>query len=257
PICSTATGRKRPRSRRSPSAPSRATPARAEKTCTKVLAGPKYPGFDTLALHAGQSPDPATGSRAVPIYQTAAYVFRDTEHAASLFNMERAGNVYSRIGNPTVAVLEERIAALEGGVGAVCTASGQAALHLAIATLMGQGGHIVAATSLYGGAINVLTLTLPRFGIPARFVEPRDPVPDRAVCRVSRHRFRRGVRSPGLHHAGARRRPARFRRLHEPDQRLPHPAGGRDAARPHGAPCREHACGAGVSREERGGFLGQ
>ena len=95
------------------------------------MAGPKYPGFDTLALHAGQSPDPATGSRAVPIYQTTSYVFRDTEHAASLFNMERAGHVYSRISNPTVAVLEERIAALEGGVGAIATASGQAALHLA------------------------------------------------------------------------------------------------------------------------------
>ena len=97
------------------------------------MAGPKYPGFDTLALHAGQSPDPATGARAVPIYQTASYVFRDAAHAASLFNMERAGHVYSRISNPTVAVLEERMAALEGGVGAIATASGQAALHLAVA----------------------------------------------------------------------------------------------------------------------------
>src|SRR5688572_32090458 len=109
------------------------------------MAGPKYPGLDTLALHAGQSPDPATGSRAVPIYQTTSYVFRDTEHAASLFNMERAGHVYSRISNPTVAVLEERMAALEGGVGAIATASGQAALHLAMATLMGAGSHIVAS----------------------------------------------------------------------------------------------------------------
>src|SRR3954454_6565827 len=95
------------------------------------MPGPKYPGFDTLALHAGQSPDAATGSRAVPIYQTTSYVFRDTEHAASLFNMERAGHVYSRISNPTVAVLEERIAALEGGVGAIAPSSGQAAPHLA------------------------------------------------------------------------------------------------------------------------------
>src|SRR5688500_19314812 len=87
------------------------------------MAGPKYPRLDTLALHAGQSPDPATGSRAVPIYQTTSYVFRDTEHAASLFNMERAGHVYSRISNPTVAVLEERMAALEGGVGSIATAS--------------------------------------------------------------------------------------------------------------------------------------
>jgi O-acetylhomoserine (thiol)-lyase len=138
------------------------------------VAGPKYPGFDTLALHAGQSPDPATGSRAVPIYQTTSYVFRDTEHAASLFNMERAGHVYSRISNPTVAVLEERIAALEGGVGAVATASGQAALHLAIATLMGAGSHIVASTALYGGSHNLLAYTLKRFGIETTFVVPRD-----------------------------------------------------------------------------------
>src|SRR5213596_3688485 len=138
------------------------------------MAGPKYPGFDTLALHAGQSPDPATGSRAVPIYQTTSYVFRDTEHAASLFNMERAGHVYSRISNPTVAVLEERIAALEGGVGAIATASGQAALHLAIATLMGAGSHIVASRALYGGSRHRLSYSLPRFGIEPRFVDPRD-----------------------------------------------------------------------------------
>jgi O-acetylhomoserine (thiol)-lyase len=138
------------------------------------VAGPKYPGFDTLALHAGQSPDPATGSRAVPIYQTTSYVFRDTEHAASLFNMERAGHVYSRISNPTVAVLEERIAALEGGVGAIATASGQAALHLAVTTLMGAGGHIVASGSLYGGSHNLLGYTLKRFGIETTFVNGRN-----------------------------------------------------------------------------------
>src|SRR6478609_9100508 len=134
------------------------------------MAGPKYPDFDTLALDAGQSPDPATGSRAVPIYQTTSYVFRDTEHAASLFNMERAGHVYSRISNPTVAVLEERVAALEGGVGAIATASGQAALHLALATLMGSGGHVVASASLYGGSHNLLAYTLPRFGLTTTFV---------------------------------------------------------------------------------------
>jgi O-acetylhomoserine (thiol)-lyase len=139
------------------------------------MAGPKYPGFDTLALHAGQSPDPATGSRAVPVYQTTSYVFRDTEHAASLFNMERAGHVYSRISNPTVAVLEERIAALEGGVGAIATASGQAALHLAIATLMGAGSHVVASNSLYGGSHNLLGYTLKRFGIETTFVSPGTP----------------------------------------------------------------------------------
>ena len=157
-------------------------------------AGPKYPGFDTLALHAGQSPDPATGSRAVPIYQTTSYVFRDTEHAASLFNMERAGHVYSRISNPTVAVLEERIAALEGGVGAIATASGQAALHLAIATLMGAGSHIVASGSLYGGSHNLLGYTLKRFGIETTFVNPgdldgwqkRDPARIPACCSAKR-----------------------------------------------------------------------
>src|ERR1700760_3815944 len=131
-------------------------------------------GFATRALHAGQKPDPATGARAVPIYQTTSFVFQDSDHAASLFNLEQPGYIYSRIGNPTVAGLEERIAALEGGVGAVCTASGQAALHLAIATLMGAGGHIVASASLYGGSTNLLKLTLPRFGIETTFVSPRD-----------------------------------------------------------------------------------
>src|SRR5258708_2528889 len=135
----------------------------------------KFPKFATLSLHAGQRPDPTTGARAVPIYQTTSYVFRDSDHAAALFNLEEPGYIYSRIANPTVAVLEERLAALEGGVGAVCTASGQAALHLAIATLMGTGSHIVAAASLYGGSINMLKLTLPRFGITTSFVDPRDP----------------------------------------------------------------------------------
>ncbi len=129
---------------------------------------------DTLALHAGQVPDPATGARAVPIHQTTSYVFADADQAAGLFNLERAGHIYSRISNPTVAVLEERVAALEGGVAAVATASGQAAMHLAIATLMGAGGHIVAARNLYGGTINLLRLTLPRFGIETSFVDPRD-----------------------------------------------------------------------------------
>lgn len=103
----------------------------------------RTPRFDTLSLHAGQRPDPATGARAVPIYQTTSFVFDDTDHAAALFNLERSGHIYSRISNPTVAVFEERMAALEGGVGAVATASGQAALHLAIATLMGAGSHVV------------------------------------------------------------------------------------------------------------------
>ncbi|CAL78587.1 O-acetylhomoserine/O-acetylserine sulfhydrylase [Bradyrhizobium sp. ORS 278] len=135
---------------------------------------PKPPAFETLSLHAGQHPDPATGARAVPIYQTTSYVFDDTEHAAALFNLERAGHIYTRISNPTTAVLEERLAALEGGVGAVCTASGQAALHLAIATILNAGDHIVASSSLYGGTINLLAHTLPRFGINTSFVKPRD-----------------------------------------------------------------------------------
>ncbi|EKE73790.1 O-acetylhomoserine aminocarboxypropyltransferase [Oceanibaculum indicum] len=130
--------------------------------------------FDTLSLHAGQQPDPTTGARAVPVYQTTSYVFKDVDHAAALFNLERSGHIYSRISNPTVAVLEERLASLEGGVGAIATASGQAALHLAIVTLMGTGGHIVASNRLYGGSHNLLTHTLPRFGITASFVDPRD-----------------------------------------------------------------------------------
>ncbi len=138
------------------------------------MAAPKPPAFETLSLHAGQHPDPVTRSRAVPIYQTTSYVFDDADHAAGLFNLERAGHIYTRISNPTTAVLEERLAALEDGVGTVCTASGMAAMHLAIATLLGAGDHIVASASLYGGSINLLTHTLPRFGITTTFVKPRD-----------------------------------------------------------------------------------
>src|SRR5215218_9823195 len=163
------------------------------------MAGPKYPGFETLALHAGQQPDPATGARAVPIYQTTSFVFRDTEHAAALFNLERAGHIYSRISNPTVAVFEERVAALEGGVGAVATASGQAALHLAIATLMGAGAHIVASHALYGGSHNLLDYTLPRFGINTTFVDPRNLDGWRAAIRPeTRLLFGETLGNPGL-----------------------------------------------------------
>ncbi|MCF8167286.1 MAG: O-acetylhomoserine aminocarboxypropyltransferase [Rhodoferax sp.] len=132
------------------------------------------PGFDTLALHAGAAPDPSTGARAVPIHLTTSFVFESSEHAQSLFNLERAGHVYSRISNPTNAVLEQRVAALEGGIGAITTASGQAALHLSIATLMGAGSHIVASTALYGGSQNLLHYTLRRFGIDTSFVQPGD-----------------------------------------------------------------------------------
>src|SRR5215212_875070 len=138
------------------------------------MPGSSDPGFDTLALHAGAAPDPATGARAVPIHLSTSFVFADTDHAAALFNMERAGHVYSRISNPTNAVLEERIAALEGGTGAIATASGQAALHLAISTLAGAGSHIVASSALYGGSHNLLDYTLRRFGIATAFVKPGD-----------------------------------------------------------------------------------
>ncbi len=139
------------------------------------MAGPRNIGFDTLSLHAGQKPDPSTGARAAPIYQSTSFVFKDVDHASSLFDAARAGHVYSRISNPTVAMLEERVAALEGGVGAVATASGMAAIHLAIVTLMGAGGHIVSSHSLYGGTHNLLAYTLPRFGIDTTFVDPCDP----------------------------------------------------------------------------------
>ena len=154
---------------------------------------------DTLSLHAGQKPDPTTGARAVPIYQTTSYVFDDTEQAASLFNLERAGHIYTRISNPTVAVLEERVAALEGGVGAVCTASGQAGLHLAVATLMDAGGHIVSSASIYGGSHNLFTHTLPRFGIETTFVHPRDTEGFRSAIRAeTRLVFGETLGNPGL-----------------------------------------------------------
>ena len=155
--------------------------------------------FDTLGLHAGQRPDPATGSRAVPIYQTTSYVFESVDAAAELFNLERPGHIYTRISNPTVAVLEERLAALEGGVGAVATASGQAALHLGVATLMGAGGHIVSSGAIYGGSHNMFAHTLPRFGIGATFVDPRDPGAFRKAIRPeTRLVFAEVLGNPGL-----------------------------------------------------------
>jgi O-acetylhomoserine (thiol)-lyase len=157
------------------------------------------PGFDTLALHAGAAPDPATGARAVPIHLSTSFVFESSEHAASLFNMERPGHVYSRISNPTNAVLEERVAALEGGVGAIATASGQAALHLAIATLAGAGSHIVSSTALYGGSHNLLHYTLARFGIETTFVKPGDLDAWRAAIRpATRLLFGETLGNPGL-----------------------------------------------------------
>jgi O-acetylhomoserine (thiol)-lyase len=157
------------------------------------------PGFDTLALHAGATPDPATGARAVPIHLTTSFVFESSDHAASLFNMERGGHVYSRISNPTNAVFEQRMAALEGGAGAIAVASGQAALHLAICTLMGAGSHIVASTALYGGSQNLLHYTLRRFGIETTFVQPGDIAAWRAAIRPNTKLFfGETVGNPGL-----------------------------------------------------------
>jgi O-acetylhomoserine (thiol)-lyase len=135
----------------------------------------KNTGFNTTALHGGQQPDPATGSRAVPIYQTTSYVFRNAEHAANLFGLKEFGNIYTRIMNPTWAVLEERISLLEGGVGALVTASGQAAETIAILNIAGAGDHIVSSASLYGGTYNLFHYTLPKLGIEVTFADPSDP----------------------------------------------------------------------------------
>jgi O-acetylhomoserine (thiol)-lyase len=163
------------------------------------MPGYSDPGFDTLALHAGAEPDPTTGARAVPIHLTTSFVFESSDHAAALFNLERSGHVYSRISNPTTAVLEERVAALEEGIGAIATASGQAALHLSIATLMGAGSHIVASTALYGGSQNLLHYTLRRFGISTTFVKPGDIDGWRAAIRPeTKLLFGETIGNPGL-----------------------------------------------------------
>ncbi|HEX6286603.1 MAG TPA: O-acetylhomoserine aminocarboxypropyltransferase [Acidimicrobiia bacterium] len=163
------------------------------------MAKPEPYDPDTLALHAGQHPDSDFGARAVPIYQTAAFVFPDADTAASRFNIERTGHVYSRLTNPTNAVLEERISALEGGVGAIATSSGQAATHLGIATLMGAGSHIVSSQSIYGGSHNLLAYTLPRFGIETTFVDPRDPAAFSAAIRPNtRLIFGETIGNPGM-----------------------------------------------------------
>ena len=163
------------------------------------MPGHADPAFDTLAIHAGAQPDPATGARAVPIHLSTSFVFDSSDHAVSLFNLERSGHVYSRISNPTCAVLEQRVAALEGGIGAIATASGQAALHLAVCTLMGAGGHIVASTALYGGSQNLLHYTLRRFGIETTFVKPGDLDAWRAAIHPStRLLFGETVGNPGL-----------------------------------------------------------
>ena len=131
-------------------------------------------GFETKQVHAGASPDPTTGARAVPIYQTTSYVFRDTAHAAALFGLEELGNIYTRIMNPTQAVFEDRVAALEGGVGALAVASGQAAQFEALMNLAENGGHIVSSASLYGGTYNQLHYTFPKLGVEVSFVDDPD-----------------------------------------------------------------------------------
>ena len=163
------------------------------------MSDPRYPGFDTLSLHAGGAPDPSTGARATPIYLSTSFVFRDSDHAASLFNMERSGHVYSRISNPTNAVLEERIAALEGGVAGIAVASGQAALHLGLATIAGAGSHVLASRALYGGSQNLLAYTMKRFGIETTFIDPRDVDAWRANIRPNtKVLFAETLGNPGL-----------------------------------------------------------
>lgn len=134
-----------------------------------------FNGFETLALHAGQEPDPATSARAVPIYQTTSYVFDDAEHAADLFGLRTFGNIYTRMMNPTTDVFEKRLAALEGGVGALAFASGSAAITFAILNVAGAGDHLVSANSLYGGTYNLFVHTLPRLGLEIDLVDPADP----------------------------------------------------------------------------------
>ncbi|PPR45243.1 MAG: L-methionine gamma-lyase [Alphaproteobacteria bacterium MarineAlpha5_Bin6] len=135
---------------------------------------PKTYKFDTLSLHAGYMPEKNAGSRQVPIYQTTSYLFDDVDHAAALFNLEQGGHIYSRISNPTVQVLEERVSALEGGTAALATASGMSAIFLTIMTLCGTGDHVVVSSQIYGGTFNLFRLTLPKFGIKTTFVKPRD-----------------------------------------------------------------------------------
>ena len=161
--------------------------------------GPSY-GFDTLQIHAGARPDPATGARQVPIYQTTAYVFRDAEHAAALFNLQEVGYIYSRLTNPTVAALQERIATLEGGVGAVCCSSGHAAQIMALFPLMQPGRNIVASSRLYGGTVTQFSQTIKRFGWSAKFVDMDDPAAVKAaIDEDTRAVFCEAIANPGGH----------------------------------------------------------
>ncbi len=156
------------------------------------------PGFDTLQIHAGARPDPTTGARQTPIYQTAAYVFRDADHAAALFNLQEVGYIYSRLTNPTVSVLQERMAALEGGQGAVCCSSGHAAQILALFPLMAPGRNLVASTRLYGGTVQQFTNTIRKFGWSARFVDTEDlDAIEAAIDDNTRAIFCESIANPG------------------------------------------------------------
>lgn len=156
-------------------------------------------GFDTLQVHAGQKPDPTTGSRAVPIYQTTSYVFRDSEHGANLFALKEAGNIYTRIMNPTNDVFEQRIAALEGGVAALAVASGSAAITYSILNIAGTGDEIVSASTLYGGTYNLFSVTLPKLGIKTTFVDPDDPENFRkAINSKTKALFIETIGNPGI-----------------------------------------------------------
>lgn len=155
--------------------------------------------FDTLQVHAGQKPDPATGSRSVPIYQTTSYVFNSTGHAADLFALKEPGNIYTRIMNPTTDVFEQRVAALEGGVGALATSSGSAAITYAILNIMGCGDEIVSASTLYGGTYNLFSVTLPKLGIKTVFVDPDDPENfRRAINDRTRALYIETIGNPGI-----------------------------------------------------------
>src|SRR4051812_14302603 len=156
-------------------------------------------GFGTKAIHAGQSPDPTTGSRGVPIYQTTSYVFRDTEHAANLFALKELGWLYTRVMNPTTDVFEQRIAALEGGSGALAHASGQAAITNAIPNIAGSGDHVVSVSQLYGGTYNLFHHTFPRLGIEVTFVDASDPDNFRRALRPNTKAFYgEGLGNPAL-----------------------------------------------------------
>ncbi|MAN15939.1 MAG: O-acetylhomoserine aminocarboxypropyltransferase/cysteine synthase family protein [Roseovarius sp.] len=158
---------------------------------------PTY-GFDTLQIHAGAKPDPATGARQTPIYQTTAYVFRDADHAAALFNLQEVGYIYSRLTNPTVAVLQERIATLEGGAGAVCCSSGHAAQIMALFPLMGPGRNVVVSTRLYGGTVTQMSQTIKRFGWSAKFVDFDDlDAVKSAIDEDTRAVFCESIANPG------------------------------------------------------------